>query len=84
MAENIGSFELKTVNDYKYLAYVVGDKLRNTNFQPSKREVFLKALLEHLKPACSLKAYDRIEKSVGLCSFRSIRSRTRKTWTRRS
>jgi hypothetical protein len=33
----LDSFELKTANDYKFLACLVGDKLRNTNFKSASR-----------------------------------------------
>ncbi len=61
---SLDNYELKTVNDYRFLACVIAEKLRNTNFEASKRQIFLKTLLEQLRPCCSFKAYQRIEKSV--------------------
>lgn len=48
MSETLDTYELKTTNDFKYLAQVVGSKLRNANFKPANREVFLKTLLEEI------------------------------------
>lgn len=45
MAQSLESFELKDLNDYKYLACVIGEKLRNPNFQSSNREAFLRTVL---------------------------------------
>lgn len=45
MADSLDSFDLKTPNDFKFLAGVLGDKLRNPNFQASKREAFIRTLL---------------------------------------
>lgn len=46
MSQGLGSFQLKNVDDFRYMARLVGDKLRNPNFQASNREAFLKTLLE--------------------------------------
>ncbi len=45
MTQNLDSYQLESINDFKFLAYVLGAKLRNPNFQPAKREIFLKTLL---------------------------------------
>lgn len=45
MTQSLDSYELSTINDFKFLACALGAKLRNPNFQPAKREVFLKTLL---------------------------------------
>jgi hypothetical protein len=37
MTQNLDNYPLETVNDYKFLAYVLGAKLRNPNFLPGKR-----------------------------------------------
>lgn len=34
---SLDNYELKTVNDYRFLACVIAEKLRNTNFEASKR-----------------------------------------------
>lgn len=63
MAE-LDKVELENVQDFKFLAYVLAEKLRNPNFQNAHREAFLKTLVSEIKPFCSLKCYERIEKSV--------------------
>jgi hypothetical protein len=45
MADSLENYELNDVNDFRFLACAIGEKLRNPNFQPSKREAFLKTLL---------------------------------------
>ena len=61
---NLDNVELKNVEDFKFCAYLVAEKLRNPNFQPARREAFLKTLMTEIKPFCSFKCYERIEKSV--------------------
>lgn len=34
---SLSNYELKTLNDYRFLACVIGEKLSNINFQPMKR-----------------------------------------------
>lgn len=58
--------KLESPQDYKFFACVVAEKLRNNNFKSNWREAFLKTLLEELKPVCSFRAYERIEKLVHL------------------
>lgn len=64
MAANFDWVKLNEQGDYKFLACVVADKLRNTNFKPVWRESFLKTLLEEIKPVCTFRTYERIEKLV--------------------
>lgn len=63
MAE-LDNLELKGVEDFKFLAYLLAEKLRNPNFEPARRETFLKTVVSEIKPFCSHKCYERIEKSV--------------------
>ena len=66
MATNYDWVKLETPEDYKFFACIVAEKLRNNNFKPNWRESFFKTLLEELKPACTFKAYERIEKFVSM------------------
>lgn len=63
---DIENLELSNVQDYKLFAYLLAEKLRNPNFESVRREAFLKTLLTEIKPFCSHKCYERIEKSVSL------------------
>ena len=40
------NFPLETIDDYKFFALTLGEKLRNPNFTPEKRELFFKSLIE--------------------------------------
>ncbi len=64
MATNFDWVHLETPNDYKFFACVVAEKLRNTNFKPAWREAFFKTLMEEIKPVCSFRTLERIEKLV--------------------
>lgn len=64
MATNFDWVQLETANDYKFLACVVAEKLRNSNFKAAWREAFLKTLMEEIKPVCSFRTFERIEKLV--------------------
>ena len=46
------------------ISNVLAEKLRNKNFDPKYRESFFKALVEEVKPICSYKCYEKIEKIV--------------------
>ena len=46
MATNFDWVKLENSNDYKFFAFVIAEKLRNTNFKPVWREAFFKSLLE--------------------------------------
>lgn len=69
MTANYDWVKLETPQDYKFFACIVAEKLRNNNFKSAWREAFLKTLIEELKPSCSFKAYERIEKLVIFCSY---------------
>ena len=43
------NLELTNAQDYKLFAYVLAEKLRNPNFEPVRREVFIKTLLSEIK-----------------------------------
>lgn len=64
MTTNFDWVKLETQNDYKFFACVVAEKLRNVNFKAAWREAFLKTLLEEIKPVCTFRTYERIEKLV--------------------
>lgn len=60
MATPFDDIELETIGDYKFFAYVIGEKLRNPNFKPQWLEAFIKTFLEEIKPVCSLRCYEKI------------------------
>lgn len=44
------NIKLESSVDYKFLALQVAEKLKNENFKPEWRIVFLKTLFEEMKP----------------------------------
>ena len=64
MSEHFQGIKLNTPEDYSFFGKIIGERMRNPNFQAAKREVFLKAFFEEIKSFCSNKCYQQIEKSV--------------------
>ena len=45
MSDQFSNIELTTQNDFVFFAHLLGERLRNPNFTPARREIFMKSLL---------------------------------------
>ena len=58
------SVKLNSSVDYKFLALMVAQKLKNEKYKKEWKVVFLKTLFQELKPILSLDGIEKLQKTV--------------------